>query len=369
MVSNHLHNILHILILITISCQHAIALHLECEWRIPFLCSAESYKTDFSNTTELTIKKVIFVELAGNTITFETVDEFRTTFAHVQDVTILNATEVLVYTNTFLLFQHVPNIHLTWSSIQTLNKFIWIDGNTLKTIDLSFGKLSVIIDNTFSHCQVMRTLYLNNNFLTLIRDKTFAKLPSIEDIFLNENLIEMIEPNAFNIPTLERLYLQNNRLVVLPDGLFESAPKYLDLSSNQLKHIGRAFDDAIKLTSLIMNNNTNLHKVNLNALSELYNLNEISLNGTGYYFQKRLASHVYYGTVKRRHSNVKHLNLFSNYTMLNSKDYFNDLLNGLSTVFPFLESLQMNVNMTDEQKAGYFPKMSNTTVNVYYTYK
>lgn len=112
--------------------------------------------------------------------------------------------------------------------------------------------------------------------------------------------------STFNIPSLERLHLQNNRLVVLSDGLFENVPKYLDLSSNQLRHIGGAFDDAIELTRLIMNNNTELHKVSLNALSELYSLKEIFFIFFGFYFRKRVASDIFYGTVKRRHSNVKH---------------------------------------------------------------
>lgn len=359
MTSNHQFKTIYILIIT--SCHITMGLYLECQWSIPFNCDLESYITDFSNTTALTIKKVDFAAAPlRNSVTFKTVDEFRTIFSSTQDVKILNITETLLYTKNFLLFQRMANINISWSKIQTLDKTIWADSNTVKSIDLSFGRVSVVLDNAFSRCKLLQKIYLNNNFLTLIRDKTFAGIPKIEEIFLNSNLIGTVESNAFNIPHLERLYLQNNQLVVLSDGLFSNAPKYLDVSSNQLKNIGGAFDDAIKLTSLIMNNNTELHKVNLNALAELYNLNEISLNGTGFYFHERVPSNIYYGTVRRRHSIVKHLNLLNDkYMVFNNDQDRSTLLMVLSTVFPFLETLRINVDMSVLELAYYFPAIYN----------
>lgn len=108
----------------------------------------------------------------------------------------------------------------------------------------------------------------------------------------------------------------------------------------------------MKLTNLIMNNNTQVHKVNLNALSELYNLSEISLNGSG--FWERLPTHIYYGTMKRCHSNVKYLNLQNNFMVFDNYGDIGKLLRVLSTVFPFLESLHMNLNVT----AQYLTAMS-----------
>lgn len=90
--SNHF-KILYTLILIIVRCQQAISLYLECKWGIPFVCSAENKL--LSNTTELTLKSVDFDDHVQNTVTFNTIDEFRTIFANLNDVTIFNATELL----------------------------------------------------------------------------------------------------------------------------------------------------------------------------------------------------------------------------------------------------------------------------------
>lgn len=238
----------------------------------------------------------------------------------------------------------MANVNLSWGRIQTLATMMFVDGNTFQSIDVSFNKLSAITDNTFSRCRWLKTIYANNNVLTTILSHTFADIPTIEEIFLNSNLIDSIVPNAFiNMPELKSLHLQNNRLVSLGDSLFSKAPKYLDLSSNQLVHIGGAFNDAIKLVYLNLDNNTELHNVNLNALSELFNLNEISLNGTGFYFQKRMSCKIFYGTLKRQFSNVKNLNLMNEFMAFKTYSEADETLNALATVFPLLETLHLNI--------------------------
>lgn len=351
-----------ILLLLNAAYQPTIGIYLECKWA-SFVCYTERHITNFSNITQLTVEIVEFAQ--PNSTKLKIVDDFRTSFSNVKDVKILNITERTISSNNFRLFQHMENINMSSGSIYVLTK-VFLDGNSFKSIDLSFNKIRFVGDRTFSSCKLLKTIYLNNNVLTQIQDKTFAGIPIIEEIFLNSNLIDTIQPNAFDIPNLERLHLQNNQLVELADGLFTNAPKYLDLSSNQLKHVGGAFNDAIKLTNLIMNNNPQLHNVNLNALSELYSLNEISLNGTGFYFQERLPSHVYYGTTKRRHSIVKHLNLHNNFIVYDKHDDdISTLLKALSTVFPFLKSLHTNLVTDIQHLAYYFPAIKNDTVNNY----
>lgn len=152
--------------------------------------------------------------------------------------------------------------------------------NTVEVLLMS-NNIETIEDNAFDGMERLDTLRLGNNRIRSLGRLAFAGAPNIRLLVLDGNIIDTIEEGALSLPNLEKLYLTNNKLTRLSDTLLMGAPiiqrVYLDI--NEITHIGKAFSDCMKLTTLSLSRNP-VMDVNLLELANLRNLNTLYLENT-----------------------------------------------------------------------------------------
>lgn len=152
---------------------------------------------------------------------------------------------------------------------------------TVKTLDLSFNKISKIDKHAFSDNLIL--LNLKKNELTNLQDETFSNLNSLEMLILSKNKLQYLNKNTFKgLSNLSKLDLSKNQIETIEPDTFSNLNEimFLYLKYNRLSTLSADIflKDMINLTDLELEQN------NLTALSEslfqrMPNLEEISIGG------------------------------------------------------------------------------------------
>ncbi|EAY05421.1 surface antigen BspA-like [Trichomonas vaginalis G3] len=109
-----------------------------------------------------------------------------------------------------------------WSSIETIGTYIFHATNSLKTIDISMTKISVIPQFCFYGCKSLTTVLLPDN-LTSIMQNSFLNLAIIEKFYI-PSLVTSIEDQAFSTFPLLKMIVYFGKCDFKDRNLFISCP-------------------------------------------------------------------------------------------------------------------------------------------------
>ena len=153
----------------------------------------------------------------------------------------------------------------------------------LKTLDLSFNKISSFLPGDLSQAPGLSSLDLRGNRLSVLSPTSLSSLWSLAHLDLSDNNLAALPPTIFQQSSnLQKLFLQNNSLSLLSPDLFSGLDNLLllnisrnDISSHLLSHQVRyhlvrtffnpialqIFDSLTKLVALDLSHNalTKLH--------------------------------------------------------------------------------------------------------------
>jgi len=151
----------------------------------------------------------------------------------------------------------------------------------LKTLDLSFNKISSFLPGDLSQAPGLSSLDLRGNRLSVLSPTSLSSLWSLAHLDLSDNNLAALPPTIFQQSSnLQKLFLQNNSLSLLSPDLFSGLDNLLllnisrnDISSHLLSH--QIFDSLTKLVALDLSHNalTKLHGELLNRQQSLQILN------------------------------------------------------------------------------------------------
>lgn len=165
----------------------------------------------------------------------------------------------------------VQKLDLSNNNLESINNEAFLKGNKLDVLLLQNNRLKVLQNVTvFSNVTVLN---LGNNSLSLAPGM-FKEFPRLIELNLSQNNISYIPLGVFEgVGKLELLHLANNQLKYFQTGTFSGIPslKLLNISFNFVDHIelinGKVFFPVSKITTLILDGNSNLTDLNATALS------------------------------------------------------------------------------------------------------
>ena len=106
----------------------------------------------------------------------------------------------------------------------------------LKTLDLSYNKISIITSDCISDMVSLEEVKLNNNTLTNVTGR-LHNLPTLRWLYLNQNKIKDLGADTFSdLPCLQTLDLSFNQISVIDDDTFTLGNERSQLELLNLKH-------------------------------------------------------------------------------------------------------------------------------------
>lgn len=133
--------------------------------------------------------------------------------------------------------------------------------STVKGLDLSVNKISIIHVSAFKNLSLLTRLDLKRNFISRIETGSFANQISLKLLNLNNNKLVKLGDDVFNgLGNLTELRMFRNHIRVVASTSFKSLTslRFLDISNNQLHQI-------TKIHSILQ------HLPNLQVLAVVYN--------------------------------------------------------------------------------------------------
>lgn len=155
----------------------------------------------------------------------------------------------------------------------------------LKSMDLSWNRISEIEAYSFSRLKSLEVLVLSNNELAIIGRGTFNGLSCLTHLYLLSNEIKTIEDGALDLPSLWLLDLANNKLKRLSNSVFDGLPKLeiLRLHHNDMKHIGHSLYPLTNVKDISLDENR-IKDIDLVAFAQMPSLLNLSLANSGFKF-------------------------------------------------------------------------------------
>ncbi|XP_062571340.1 relaxin receptor 1-like isoform X2 [Saccostrea cucullata] len=130
---------------------------------------------------------------------------------------------------------------------------------SLKTIDMSFNKITYLQQDDFTYLFNLLYLDLKSNNISWMHEETFADLVKLRFLDLSNNVLRTIKQTFFqNLEKLQYLYLQKNLISTIELESFYALQSLvlLDLSSNKITYLkGRYFRDLEELRYLYLQDN------------------------------------------------------------------------------------------------------------------
>ena len=106
----------------------------------------------------------------------------------------------------------------------------------LELLDLSYNKISMLTDVSFSFTNFLSKLNISYNVLTKIEERTFEKLKYLKVLDLSRNKLTTLPGKLFSkLTSLSHLYLSNNELLTVPSAV--PILDLLDLSFNKITSV------------------------------------------------------------------------------------------------------------------------------------
>jgi hypothetical protein len=156
------------------------------------------------------------------------------------------------------LMRNDPN-HSNEFNLNTIWPRMFVNLNSLRSIDLSFNIINDICRDSFINLPVLKELNLSNNKISEIPEDLFQNLPTLEKINLGNNQISNLPKDLFqNLPNLTNIALDFNEISNLPKDLFQNLPNLTDivLDYNEISIIpNKYFKNLRKLKNLSLTHN------------------------------------------------------------------------------------------------------------------
>lgn len=168
-----------------------------------------------------------------------------------------------------------PNEHLTlsilsldYSYIEELESELFVDLVNLRTIILSFNRLSEIKARTFKNLKKMLKLDLNGNKIQYLHRDAFMDLVRLNELSLSSNNLETIEKGVFDsLRSLKKLILNHNRIKSFENISFSfDNIKMIELANNNL------FAENSEISSCLNEKSTPILKLSNNKVDMSKNI-------------------------------------------------------------------------------------------------
>lgn len=124
------------------------------------------------------------------------------------------------------------------SSIRELRSDIFLKNTALEHLVLSYNKIKVINQNTFTGLQNLITLDLSNNRIAELKPGTFAPLPNLKKLFMASNSIARIQDGIYtSLKAIKVLTLSDNNIKEISSHAFQYLRNVtnISLANNQIK--------------------------------------------------------------------------------------------------------------------------------------
>jgi hypothetical protein len=179
-----------------------------------------------------------------------------------------------------------------------------LHANTLQELDLSYNRISILRNASFSSYSRVSTLTLSNNEIEEIEISTFAELPLLRDVDLGYNNLKSFNPEIFSSnPVLENLSLEGNPIAFLSSDspiLISASVSFLDLSHCSLISLNTiTFSRLPSLYSLDLSSNL-LQTISVTAFEELPDLRILKLNNNRWTCNCNILELMQWLTVRRQ---------------------------------------------------------------------
>ncbi|XP_064636090.1 leucine-rich repeat and immunoglobulin-like domain-containing nogo receptor-interacting protein 3 [Lineus longissimus] len=172
-------------------------------------------------------------------------------------------------------------LRLEGNSITNMDALSLSNYRNLRTLDVSYNKITDIAQDAFSGNPQLQVLKLQGNLLTAPPVQGFDSTNQLQELVLGENRISKIFPDTFTLlRNLRLLDLGSNSILDIPNGAFGplSILRQLDLSENGITNVtARHFMGLRSMTQLKLARNKISH-IQENAFRELPNLEILDLS-------------------------------------------------------------------------------------------
>lgn len=177
-----------------------------------------------------------------------------------QDLTLQGNEIQWLSSDVFSSLRSLTNLNMSSNALTMLpNALFNFSQSTIKSIDFSSNKISLISEKALTFLPELTALQLQNNRLDELREDTFLGLKQLLTIRLNNNSINTTYSNSLTgMPLLRELHMQDNMIRVLPNGMFDPVGSltFLNLSNNRINRIEKVpFSSQSNLKLLDVSNN------------------------------------------------------------------------------------------------------------------
>ncbi|EEC03263.1 leucine-rich transmembrane protein, putative, partial [Ixodes scapularis] len=177
--------------------------------------------------------------------------------------------------------QHLGELHLAHNEIQSLGQNL-LKYPSLRSLDLSFNKITVIPMGVFTNSSRLLQLSLNSNKVSSVEKGSLDNLTSLETLRLNKNHLVTIPKDLFlKLQALKQLELNKNRIRAIEGLSFKGLESLesLSLRRNSISHLS---DGAFYYLGKIQNLNLDFNNITVVTKGWLYGLSALKLlNLTG----------------------------------------------------------------------------------------
>lgn len=167
--------------------------------------------------------------------------------------------------------------------INNLLNSVSIDGSkVIRSLDLSYNKLSGFSLDDRSVYDLLGTLNLSSNLLEIIYEDTFKTGIQIVNLDLSKNSIRQIMAGSFSyLNSLENLYLDRNQLTSLNETLFESMSSLsnLQLQENKIETLKSSIFSRLKSLEILNISFNNLKAIESSIFANLNQLVVLDISG------------------------------------------------------------------------------------------
>lgn len=224
------------------------------------------------------------------------------------------------------IFTEFPNLKTlyTWNSaLVVVSKTDFLNAFKLKELDLSYNRISELLDSTFFWAIDLEIIKLEKNRLNRLEKLAFHGLISLRTLSLAHNQLEVLARGTFDVmPRLRILFLQNNRIRSIDVKLFtrNTELREIQMQDNHIVQLsGSTFAHLHKLNHFDIHDNPIVGLDHIVVDSIYTNIRNISCGGAyiGNRTEKLLASHnrIEYVIVESASKNVVELDLAFNRLM------------------------------------------------------
>lgn len=221
------------------------------------------------------------------------------------------------------IFVEFPNLKTlyTWNSaLVVVSKTDFHNALLLKELDLSYNRISELLDSTFFWAIDLEIIKLEKNRLNRLEKLAFHGLINLRTLSLAHNQLEVLAPGTFDVmPRLRILYLQKNRVRIIDVKLFarNTELREIQMQDNHIVQLsGSTFAHLHKLNHFDIHDNPIVGLDHIVVDSIYTNIRNISCGGAyiGIRTEKLLASHnrIEYVIVESASKNVVELDLAVN---------------------------------------------------------